>query len=48
MYLVIKSSEIPSAFFKFEEDSESKYATLPRRKCMLPLLFPHKLAWLKD
>jgi len=41
MYLVIKSSVIPS-------DSESKYATLPRTKCLLPLLFIPKLAWLKD
>lgn len=48
MYLVIRSSETPSVFLKFEEHSESKYATLPRRKCLLPLLFPPKLAWLKD
>lgn len=48
IYLVIKSSVIPSAFFKFEEDSGSKYATLTRTKCLLPLLFIPKLAWLKD
>ena len=48
MYLVIKSSVIPSALLKSEEDSGSKYATLPRKKCLLLLLFIPKLAWLKD
>lgn len=48
LYLVIESSVIPSAFLKSEEDSGSKYATLPRTKCLLPLLFIPKLAWIKD